>query len=86
MTDPAAALAALVARLTRFIGRPATFPTPSGVDITGTLTEYRLGEENGGNVCVRFRECEDWYQVTGMPKVPSELPPAARPQIERGDT
>jgi len=86
MTEPTAALAALMAALNRFIGRAATFPTPSGHKVTGTLSEYRLGEENGGNVRVRFRECDDWYQVSGMPSVPSVLPPAARPQIERGDT
>lgn len=86
MTDPTAALAALMARMNRFIGRAATFPTPSGVAVTGTLSEYRLGEEHGGNVRVKFRECDDWYEVTGMPSVPAELPPAARPQIERGDT
>lgn len=85
MTEPTAALAALMAALNRFIGRAATFPTPGGPKVTGTLSEYRLGEEDGGNVRVKFRECDDWYLVSGMPTTPSALPPAARPQIERGD-
>lgn len=86
MTDNTAALAAIMARLNSFIGRAATFPTPGGPKVTGTLSEYRLGEERGGNVLVRFRECDDWYEVSGFPVTPTELPPAALPQIERGDT
>lgn len=86
MTEDSAALAAIMARLNIFIGRAATFPTPAGPKITGTLSEYRLGEECGGNVRVKFRECDDWYEVSGFPTIPSELPPAQRPQIERGDT
>lgn len=86
MTDNTAALAAIMARLNSFLGRAATFPTPSGPKVTGTLSEYQLGEEGGGNVHVRFRECEDWYLVSGMPTTPSVLPPAELHQIERGDT
>jgi hypothetical protein len=85
MTDNTAALAAIMARLNSFIGRAATFPTPSGPKVTGTLSEYRLGEERGGNVQVRFRECADWYEVSGFPTDPVALPPAEPRQIERGD-
>lgn len=86
MTDNTAALAAIMARLNSFIGRAATFRTPGGTKVTGTLSEYRLGEERGGNVQVRFRECSDWYEVSGFPTTPAQLPPAELPQIERGDT
>lgn len=82
MTEYAAALAVIMARLNRSIGRRVTFTTPSGVKVTGTLSEYRLGEEQGGNVRVRFRECDDWYTVTGFPEQPQELPGQPR-QIEQ---
>jgi hypothetical protein len=86
MTEPTAALAAIMARFNVFIGRAATFTTTAGPKITGTLSEYRLGEEHGGNVRVKFRECNDWYEVAGFPTIPTELPVADAPQIERGDT
>jgi hypothetical protein len=86
MTDNTAALAAIMARLNSFIGRAATFRTTAGPKVTGTLSEYRLGEEGGGNVQVRFRECTDWYEVTGFPEPPKALPAAEPVAIERGDT
>jgi hypothetical protein len=83
MTDSTAALAAIIMRLTHFIGRAATFPTPSGRKVTGTLTEYRLGEEHGGNVQVRFREDPtEWFEVTGFPTAPRQLPGSSL-QIEQ---
>ena len=83
MTDPAAALAAIMARLNPYIGQRATFNTPNGIRVTGTLSEYRLGEERGGNVQVRFRECDDdWYEVTGFPVTPTALPGETR-EIEQ---
>lgn len=83
MTDYAAALAAIMARLNRHIGRRVTFRTPSGLKVTGTLSEYELNEERNGTVWVRFRECEDRYEVTGFPEEPQELPGALR-EIEEG--
>lgn len=85
MTDPAAALAAIMARLNRHIGRRTTFNTPTGIRVTGTLSEYRLGEERGGNVQVHFRECEDWYEVTGFPVISAALPGKTR-EIEQEGT
>lgn len=84
MTDPVAALAAVMARLNPFIGQQATFLTPTGVRITGTLSSYDLRENHGnGQVWVTFRECDDEYQVVGFPEAPKALP-GERQQIEEG--
>lgn len=82
MTDPTAALAAIIVRLTIHMGRRVSFLRTDGTAITGVLSEINLRQEGGGSVWVRFREYPDMVQVTGFSPAPDALPGTW--QIEKG--
>jgi hypothetical protein len=83
MTDPAAALAAIMARLNRYIGQPCTVPTRKGGRVTGTLSGYELREIDG-SVWVTFREHGRPVEATGYPESAKTLPSQPAQIEEKG--